>query len=252
MLAVLLVFVLSGCGEDAYGPPRKLVNTAQTQKDFIPAKPSEPVLLVGDVTMPMPAPDGFKRIPNDSELVRAIQGNVPTDEVLLCLFERSGEVAANTDLSVEGLLLRDTLTVSTLNKWLDVEIASLDFLKLKQPWQEDSIEFNQGALVNFEEAVKTRLAAQSEFSYNLGMIDSSPLHISFLKVMKHTGSNNRTIYTCSTTSLLWRYGKIIRLSYSRRIDGFSQIQSVVAESVGYIQKLQTLHRTTRVQSETAN
>lgn len=250
----VMLFVLPACTEDSYGPPRTVQAVAEaenaTQPEASVVKPSEPVLIVGDVTMPMPVPTGFRRVPVDHPLMRASQAGLDNDEILLCLFERIGDGAAASSpaLDLEALLQRETLQVSTLSKWLNVELSSLDFLKIKEPWQDESVQFNQNTLIHFEEAARGRLEAEREFSYNLGMIDSSPLHISFLKVMKHTAPAGEVIYTCKSTSLVWRYGKILRISYNKHIENFGQIQGVVAESVGYLQKLQTIDRSTRLSS----
>lgn len=247
-----LLLALVGCSENAYGPSRKIQaasgaeNTAREEASSV--NPSEPVLMVGDVTMPMPVPTGFRRIPTAHPLMRSAQAGLAGDEVLLCLFERIGDNAGSTAsaMTLEALLQRETLQVSTLSKWLNVEFSSLDFLKIKEPWQEESIEFNQNTLNHFEEAALGRLAEEREFNYNMGMIDSSPLHISFLKVMKHGAPTGESIYTCSSTSLVWRYGKILRITYNKHIENFGQIQGVVAESVGYLQKLQAIDRNTRL------
>lgn len=248
---------LAGCSEESYGPPRSARAAAETgaadvsdtsgawgaaDERSAQPKPGEPVLVVGDVTMPMPVPTGFKRIPADHPLMRATQSDLDAEETLLCLFERSGEAGP------EGSLKRELLQVSTLRKWLNVEVSSLDFLKITQPWQEESVEFNQSALNVFIEAVQGRLAAEPHFDYNLGLIDSSPLHISFMRVLKQTAPGGEVGYTCSTTSLVWRYGKILSITYNKPIAGFDQIQGVVAESVGYLQKLQAIDRHARLSS----
>jgi hypothetical protein len=243
-LALSPVLLLAGCGEDAYGPPRKPQAAsgagAEAGEEDAAAKPGEPVLLVGGVTMPLPAPTGFRRVPVDHPLMRAVQASLEGDELLLCLFERVGGAAGPEDP-----LGRESLRVSTLTRWLNMEVSSLDFLKIKQPWQDESAEFNQSALSRFEEAALGRLAAEREFNYNLGMIDSSPLHISFLSVSKRLSPAGEPVYTCECTSLVWRYGKILRISHSKTIDNFGQIQGVVAESVGYLQKLQAIDRSAR-------
>lgn len=249
LLVLLLAASLTGCFEDAYGPPRKAEVKDKTVEEDVAPKPGEPVLVVGNTTMPMPAPDSYKRISADNPLVHAIKGGMPHDEVLLCIFEKSTDGLPNNDFSTNGLLRRDIIQVSTLNKWLNVEVSSLDFLKLKEPFQEEAVEFTQATLKHFEDAALTRLAEQEEFTYNLGMIDSSPLHVSFLQVVKHPGSANDSIYVCSTTSLVWRYGKIMRLTFNKHIQEFGQIQGVVAESVGYLKKLQQLDSASRLQPD---
>lgn len=254
LLLAVLPLLACGCSEDSYGPPRLAAVAVVTQEEETaepaPAPqqaPTEPVLVVGGVTMPMPVPDGFKRIPQDHPLMRARQAAAGSEEVVLCIFERP-QGGASPGLDLEALLQRDILQISTLTKFLDVEVSSLDFLKIKEPWQQDSVEFNQNTLTNFAEAAEGRLADQPQFSYNMGMIDSSPLHISFLKVMKHTAPAGGVIYTCSSTSLIWRYGKILRITYNKPISDFGQIQAVVAESVGYLQKIQAIDRNTRLSS----
>lgn len=243
----------AGCSEESYGPPSGARTPAAPESPVAaerpaPSKSSDPVLMVGNLTMPMPAPDGLRRLPGEHPLMRAAQSRLAPGEVLLCVFERAGDAQAGQpgDMSPETLLRRELWQVGTLSKWLNAEVSSLDFLKIKQPWQDESIEFNQSALNNFEEAVRDRLAAEREFNYNLGMIDSSPLHISFLRVEKHTAPAGEVIYTCATTSLVWRHGKILRLGYSKPVENFGQIHGVVAESVGYVQKLQALDRSTRL------
>lgn len=252
--ALLLLLVLTaGCKDDLYGPPRKSAPAPQDSASGQgePVRPSEPMLIVGGTTMPMPVPTGFKRIPVDSPLMRAVQAGAGTDEVVLCVFERNAEAAsgrAGPGLSLEGLLQREILQVSTLAKWLDAEVTAGDFLKIKQPWQDESVEFNQDTMAYFEDAAKGRLAGEHEFTYNLGMIDSSPQHISFLQVMKHTLPAGEQMYTCSSSSLLWRRGKILRITYNKHIENFGQINAVVAESVGYIQKLQAIDRGSRAEA----
>lgn len=260
-LLFALPAALAGCSEESYGPPRGARAAETGSPDVSDAsgargaaddrsaqpKPSEPVLVVGDVTMPMPVPAGFKRIPADHPLMRATQSDLDAEETLLCLFERGGE-AAPGEAGSEGTPKRELLQVSTLRKWLNVEVSSLDFLKITQPWQEESVEFNQSALSVFTEAVQGRLAAEPHFDYNLGLIDSSPLHISFMRVLKETAPGGEVGYICSTTSLVWRYGKILSITYNKPIAGFDQIQGVVAESVGYLQKLQAIDRHARLSS----
>lgn len=247
-LPAALLVLTCACSEDSYGPPRRVVADSPAASVAAEAekqqKPTEPVLVVGGVTMPMPVPDGFKRLPLDHPLARARQTAAGSEEVLLCIFERADSAGAAPGL--EALLQRDSLQVSTLRKFLDVEVSSLDFLKIKEPWQRDSVEFNQNTLNYFAEAASGRLADAPQFSYNMGMIDSSPLHISFLKVLKHTAPAGEVIYTCSTTSLIWRYGKVLSISYNKLINDFGQIQAAVAESVGYLQKIQAIDRTTRI------
>lgn len=252
--ALLLLLPLAlGCKDELYGPPRTISPAPQTPAagSSAPVKPSEPMLMVGSVNMPMPVPTGFKRISPDSPLMRAVQAGADADEVVLCVFERNSEGAsaqAVPVLSLEGLLRREILQVSTLAKWLDAEVKAGDFIKLKQPWQDESVEFNQETMTYFEEAAKGRLAAQEEFTYNLGMIDSSSQHISFLQVMKHSLSDGESMYTCSSSSLLWRHGKVLLITYTKHIENFGQINAVVGESVGYIQKLQAIDRSSRAEA----
>lgn len=235
MTAMLVMLLSPGCDEHSFGP--QAAPTPAPSADKAAAPPSVPTLTVGNVSMPLPTPNGFKRIASEDPLMRAAQRGLGSEETLLCLFARSGGDPLDTALP-PGTQRQDILQVSTLNKWLHARISPQDFLQLKRPWQDESIVFNQNTLRFFEEAAQSSLRPYPQFTYNLGMIDSSPQHISFLKVVKQSPSEEEAVYVCSTTSLLWRQGKILRLTYNRRISDFSQIRAVVAESVGYLQKLQ--------------
>ncbi|MCL1915282.1 MAG: hypothetical protein FWG17_01010 [Desulfovibrionaceae bacterium] len=229
--ALAISSLSAGCDEKSFGPPpRQNVEVVRQP----PSQPlEEPTLLVGDVNMPMPVPSGFKRLPAEHPLMLDLQAELGNEETLLCIFERTA------DADSQERQVQDLVQVSTLRKWLNAGISTIDFSRLKQPWQEESIVFNQNALVFFEEAARNQLRGQTHFSYNLGMIDSGPLHISFLKVIKHTTPNQQAVYICNTNTLLWRHGKILRLTYNSPIRDFKQIRAVVAESVGYLQKLQS-------------
>ncbi|MDR2503414.1 MAG: hypothetical protein LBD82_03390, partial [Deltaproteobacteria bacterium] len=239
--SVLFIAAASGCDEKSFGPQPDDRQMEQGQ-GLLPPPPDEPTLAVGDLNMPMPVPSGFKRIPAEHPLMRAAQTGLGNEETILCIFERQGE-NPSAETGMEGLLRRDLLQVSTLNKWMNASISNTDFSRLKQPWQEESIVFNRNTLTFFEDAAMNRLNGQPSFSYNMGMIDSGPLHISFLKILKYTLPGDKVIYICRTNSALWRYGKILNITYNRPIDSFHQIQTVVAESVGYLQKLQSFGRT---------
>lgn len=250
LLILALMPVLAGCDEKSFGPARLDSSSKNTEEAATSGSaaaalpeapaPTGPTLTVGNVQMPMPVPDNFKRIPHDHPLTRASQATIGSEETLLCLFEKENGTSA--DSSLESLLQRDTLIISTLSKWLNAHIPAPDFLKNTRQWQEESIVFNQNILTFFEEAATTRLADHQQFKYDLGMIDSGPLHISFLKVIKHTTPEEEVIYICNTNSLIWRYGKILRVSYNRNISDFSQIQAVVAESISYLNKLLSIDR----------
>ncbi|MCL1889000.1 MAG: hypothetical protein FWF99_00655 [Desulfovibrionaceae bacterium] len=228
--ALALSSLSAGCDEKSFGPPPR--QNAEVVRQTPSQTSEDPTLLVGDVSMHMPVPSGFKRLPAEHPLMLDLQAKLGNEETLLCIFERTVEVDG------QERPMQDLVQVSTLRKWLNAGISTADFSRLKQPWQEESIVFNQNALVFFEEAARNRLRDQTHFSYNLGMIDSGPLHISFLKVIKHTTPDQQAVYICNTNTLLWRHGKILRLTYNSPIRDFKQIRSVVAESVGYLQKLQ--------------
>lgn len=252
-LLALLLLMPAGCGEDGYGPKRgaQAAADAASPDSEDAVQPDVPTLMVGDTAMPMPVPAGFRRVPGDHPLMRAAQSGLGSEEVVLCLFERVDEAPAGQngeDQSRRALLRRELFLVSTLGKWLAAEISSLDFLKIKQPWQDESIEFNQATLSGFEEAAAGLLPAEREFSYHMGIIDSSPLHISFMRVEKRAAPDGGFTYACRTNSLIWRYGKILRIIYGKPIADLGQIHDVVAESVGYLRKLQSIDRNTRLSS----
>ncbi len=241
LLALIMVLPLCGCDEKSFGPPRQATRQENAEAAKTQPAPSEPMLTVGNTQMPMPVPTGLKRIPHDHQLMRSVQTTMGSAETLLCLFEKTGEAAA-PDQTAQNIARRDNLRVSTLTKWLNVSISSLDFLKMIQPWQEQSVTFNQNTFTFFEEAASARLLAEKEFTYNLGLVDSSPLHISFLKIVKHTGPTGQPEYSCITASVLWRHGKVLNITYTRHIDNFDQIQAVVAESISYLNKILALDR----------
>jgi hypothetical protein len=236
LLTALVIFLTAGCDEKSFGPKTRAPDVDNSS----PVKSSLPTLTVGDINMPMPVPGGFRRIQAEDPLMFLAQEKLDSEEILLCLFERSGE--AEVPPLPGDPLNRDTLQVSTLRKWVNAQISFQDFLQLKKPWQDESVVFNQKTLSFFEKAAHTYLQEQSSFTYNLGLIDSGPAHISFLKVIKYDAPGKNPVYVCNTTSLLWNQGKILRLAYNRRIIDFNQIQEVVAESVGYLQKMQDFGR----------
>ncbi|MDR2051682.1 MAG: hypothetical protein LBQ63_07935 [Deltaproteobacteria bacterium] len=231
-LAALVIFLTTGCDERSFGP---LTRPVKENNDSAPVRPSVPTLAVGNVNMPMPVPGGFRRIPAEDPLMSGVQAGLDSEEILLCLFGKAEEEAAPPP---ENPLNQDTLQVSTLRKWLHAQISFQDFMQLKKPWQDESVVFNQKTLAFFEKATQSYLREQNGFTYNLGLIDSGPAHISFLKVIKYGAPGKEPVYVCNTTSLLWSHGKILRIAYNRRLADFSQIQEVVAESVGYLQKIQ--------------
>lgn len=248
MLAKLLLalsLLLPACSEDSYGPSRSAeenpADKPATEASVLAEKSTEPVLAVGDAVIPMPAPDGFDRLPGDHPFVRAAQAASGPGEVVLCLFERADDSGLRPPAFIthEEFFRREIFQVDTLGKWLGATISAQEFLKIKQPWQDGAIEFSQSALSNFEVAANGILAGEDTFSYNLGKIDSSSSHISFLKVLKNTGENGDVLYTVATTSIVWRNGKILRVIYYKKIDDFGQIYAVVAESVGYVKKMET-------------
>lgn len=247
LLVLAAIFLsLAGC-EDSYGPPRAQKTTqtgASTHISLASEKPDGPTLLVGEVPMPMPAPNGFRRVPANHPLVRLALGELEEDRILLCLFERHPPEVA--DKNRKALQWRETIQVSTLRKWVDLSISATDFLQVKDSWQGNLAEFNPAALRQFEEAVTGSLADMPEFSYELGKIDSSASHISVLRVIKRTTPDGEVVYEANVASLLWRYGKVLSIVHSKNIDKFEHVQAVVGESVGYLQKLLAADYETRV------
>ena len=241
LFLLLGIMLAGGCDDRGFAPiPRMdIAGSAAAKEQPAPApvasRQEEPTLLVGNLSVPLPVPGGFRRIPADHPLMRTTQASLGSEEILLAIFERAGEAGAEGGRPEE----RELLLVSTLHKWLHMNISTADFLTLKQPWQEESVLFNQNVLHYFEEAVETRLHDKRHFVYNLGLFDSSPLHISFLKVIKD-GGPAKNPYVCSTNSLLWHHGKILRISHRSPLGNFNQIPAVAADSVNYLRKLHNL------------
>ena len=244
LLCLLSFAALAGCQDDSGSGQRDKDEARETGPGgSSQASPQAvdietaagPVVKVGRLALPMPAPAGFTRLEEDDRCLDALRQGLGKKQVLLAAFVRPQEAA--TDGGPEHY---DLVLVSTLEHWQYTNFSAAGFDAVKADWQEDSVPCTQKVLLHFEEAAAGSLADYPAYTYNLGLAGHSPGMISFASVVKSAGQEGEAFFVCTIRSLLYRQGKILGLEYRQRLDNFSEIAPVVDGHLDYLEELQSL------------
>ncbi|MDR1242933.1 MAG: hypothetical protein LBM00_09190 [Deltaproteobacteria bacterium] len=258
VVCLLMLWGLASCREEQEAPVKDAASSALEVSE--PEAGKDPQITVGNVSLSLPAPEGFERIEPEVLPDLRLSDAESADEVLLCVFVRKNSISregsnaegqavqndtetaadafANLDKSGISAAEFDILRINTLEKWLNSSFSAESFVEMKAQWQNNSIVCTEQTVGNFVESAKTALADLPGYTYNLGMTGYGRERISFARIIKEdANAGGEAVFFCSVKSLLYRDGKILGLEYTRRIEDFAEIIPAIEGHMLYLNAL---------------